>query len=144
MSHVDGIELLAHRSDLLNKGHIVVALVVGACGKLIVQLVNLSLHRLEMSESLTSLFEHRAVVFGHEMLRQVADSAVLGCRDRASCGLPYTGKDLEQGRFACSILAHQCNAVFLVDHKRNVLEQGRPSKFDCQSVYTYHLFIFIC
>ena len=139
MSHVDGIELLAHRRDLLNKGHIVVALVVGTCGKLIVQLVNLSLHRLEMSESLTSLFENRAVVFGHEMLRQVADSAVLGCRDRASSGLPYTGKDLEQGRFACTILAHQCNAVFLVDHKRNVLKQGCPSKFDCQSVYIYHL-----
>ena len=139
VSHVDGIELLAHRGNLLDQCHIVVALIVGACGKLIVHLVDLCLHCLEMSECLTSLLEHRAMVFGHEVLRQVADGAVLGCRDCASGGLPYAGKDLEQGRFASTILAHQCDAVFLVDYKRNVLKQSRSSKFDCQSVNTYHL-----
>ena len=122
MSHVYGIELLRERGHLLYELHVFVTLVVCAGGLLVVDAVYLCLDFVQMGKCLASLFEHRAPVFGHQMLWQIGYDAILRCRNRTTCGRSYACDNLEQSAFSCAVLAHEGYTVFLVNLKRDVLE----------------------
>ena len=75
-----------------------------------------------MGKRLTGFLEYGSAVFGHQMLRQIGDDAVLGSGNGATCGISHTGDNLEQGALSCAILAHQGYTVLLVDLEGNVFE----------------------
>ena len=120
--HVYGVEFLRERRHFFYELHIFVALVVGACGKFVVDAVYFCLYLVQMGESLAGLVEHCATVFCHQVLRQIGDDAILRCRNAASCGSPDTSDNLEQRALACSIFSHQGYTVLLVYLEGDVFE----------------------
>ena len=135
VGHVDGIELLAQHGNLLDEGHILVALIVGAGGQLIVHALNLGFGLVQMGKGLRGLLEDGAPILSHEMLGEVGDNAIFRCRHLAARGLAHSGEYLEQGALAGAVLAHQGDTVFLVNLKGYVLEQCSAAKLYGQSVY---------
>lgn len=93
VGHVDGIEFLAHGGYLLDESHIGVGFIVGAGGEFVVQSLDFCLHGVEMGKSLRSLLKDSVVVFGHEMLRKIAHSAVARHRYRPARGIALTGEN---------------------------------------------------
>ncbi len=134
MGHVNGVKLFAHRSHFLDKSHIVIALIIGACGKFGIHSVDFGLHLMQMGESLRCLLKHSASVFSHQMLRQIAYSAIARSRNRTSRGGTFAGQYFKQCAFAGTVLAHQGNAVLGIDDKRNIFEKGRPPELHGKSV----------
>ena len=90
---------------------------------------------MQVGEGLTGFFKDGASVFRHEMLRQIGDDGVLGCRHRAACGGARACQDFEQCALSGAVLAHQGYAVFFVDDKGNIFEKGCAAEFDGQSIY---------
>ena len=136
---IDGVEFFAQRRYLFDELHVAVALVVGTGFQFFVQSFYFGLHFVQVGESLCRFFEHGTSIFGHQVLGQVGDDTILGSRYLAAGGLAYAGQNLEQGAFPGTVFAHQGNAVFFIDYKRYVTEQGGAAKFYGQSIYVYHM-----
>ena len=134
MGHVNRIKLLAHRGHLLDKSHIVIALIISAGGKFGIHGVDFGLHLMQMGESLRCLLKHSASVFSHQMLRQIAYGAIARSRNRTTCGGTFAGQYFKQCAFAGTVLAHQGNAVFGIDDKRNIFEKGCTAELHGKSV----------
>ena len=132
--HVDGIELFAFCCHLFNQRHVFVAFVVGAFGQLAVERFDFGFHLVQVGKGLRRFFENGASVLSHEVLGQVGNDRVLGGRYRAAGGLAHTGQDFQQGALACTVLAHEGDAVFFVDDKGNVTEEGGAAEFNGKSV----------
>ena len=135
MGKIDGIKLLAHGRNFLDKFHIRIALVIGTRSQLIVNGLNLRFHGMKMGKSLRSLLKNRTAVLRHQMLWKISDYTILGGSHFSAGRLTDTRQNLQQGRLACTVLSHQGNTVFLVYLERNVTKQGGSAKLDGQSIY---------
>ena len=122
VSHVYGIKLLRKSRHLLDELHIFVALIVCTCRQFVVDSVNFCLYLMQVGKGLAGFVEDGTSVLCHQVLRQVSHYAVLGNRNRASCGFSYTGYYLEQRALAGAVLAHKCYTVLLVYLEGNILE----------------------
>ena len=85
---------------------------------------------MEMGERLARLVEDGALVFGHEVLRQVGHDAVFGRRNGAACGCADAGYDLEERALAGSVLAHESYAVLRVYLEGDVFKKGGAAELD--------------
>ena len=92
-----------------------------------------------MLEGLFGLLYDGELVGEHHDLRQVSHAGVALYGHGARGGLLQSGENLEQGRFARAVLAHEGYAVFLVYNKRDVLEERTCSEFHFQCFYTNHV-----
>ena len=119
---VDSVEFLAHVRNLLYESHVFIALIVGSLSQFQVQPLYLALHFMEMCKSLRRFFVDRPPVFGHQVLGQIGDDAVLWSGYLSTGGLAHAGKNLEQCGLACTVFAHQCDAVLFVNLKTDVAE----------------------
>jgi len=96
---------------------------------------------LQIKDGLEGFFcflQHSQPVFVDHVLGQVTDGHLLGQGNNAPCRGLQTGQQFEQGRLASPVLAHQGNAVFLIDHKGNGIKQGKTSELDRQAVNGNH------
>ena len=134
MRHINGIELLALRGHLFDECHIFIALVVRALGELAIEFLYLALHLAQMGEGLRGFFKHGAPVFGHQVLREIGHNGALRSRDGAACGLAHTSENLEERALARAVLAHEGDAVFLVDDEGYITEKGSAGKLYGQVV----------
>ena len=96
-----------------------------------------------MGKGLAGFLEHGTSVLRHQMLRQVGNHRVLGCRYCSSGGATDACQYLQQGALSRTVLAHQGYAVLLVYLEGYILEQCRAAEFDGQSIYCYHV-VSIC
>lgn len=87
-----------------------------------------------MGESLRCLLKYRPPVLSHQMLRQIAYSAVTRSGNRTTRSGTFAGQYLKQRALACPVLAHQGNAVFGIYDKRNIFEKGRTPELHGKSV----------
>ena len=117
---INRIKLLTQCRDFLNQCHITVALVIRPRLQLLVQPLDLRLHFVQMSECLCRFFKHRPPVFRHQVLRQIRHHAIFGSRNPAAGRLPRTRQNLQQCTFTSPVLAHQGDAVFLINYEGNV------------------------
>ena len=75
-----------------------------------------------MGKRLAGFLEYGSAIFGHQMLRQIGDDAILGSGNGATSSISHTGDNLEQCALSCAILSHQGYTVLLVDLEGNVFE----------------------
>ena len=114
----------------LYKAQVGVGLVVGAVGYLVGKRLKLSLEVVDMGEGLKSDIEHRARVVGNHLLRTVADGLSRSDDDGAALGFLLTTENLQEGRFARTILAHETNAVVVGDVEGDRREEVLASELD--------------
>ncbi len=117
---------------------ILLAVVIGAFGKLPVHALDVRLHLEDVLKGKFRLLHHGALVTEYHHLRQVADGALAGNGDNAGSGLLDACQYLEHGGLARAVLADKGYAVFLVDDIGNVFEQGGGIELHLQSFYSYH------
>ena len=86
------------------------------------------LHLIDVVERLFGFFDYGVLVGNHHHLRQIAHGDVALADQRAGGWFLLAGKDFQKGRFACAVLAHEGDAVFLIDDKRGAGEQRRCAK----------------
>ena len=124
--------------EAVDKFLIVLTFVVGTVGQFLVHTLDVGLHLEDVFEGQLGLLHHRPLVAQHHHLRQVANGTVAGDGHRACRRALQSGQNLQHGRLARPVLAHQGDAVLLVDDVGHVLEQGRGVEFHFQSFYRYH------
>ena len=90
VSHVYGVEFLAHGSHFFYKSHIVIALIVGTRSQFRIHSLYLCLHFVQMSKCHRRFFEHGTSVFRHEVLWQISHYAVFRCCYFSACRRTYT------------------------------------------------------
>ncbi|CRH73942.1 Uncharacterised protein [Chlamydia trachomatis] len=108
---------------------IVFAVIVGALGKLLVGLLNLQVKFFDMVKGRHHFLFERAMIGELHLLGQVAYGQVTCFRNSASCGALQASNDFEHGRFSCTIFAHQCHTIFLVDDKTHIVKQCLATEF---------------
>ena len=69
------------------------------------------------------------------MLRQVTHFTAFADGHTAACGRTHPGDNLQQGRFAGSVLSHQGDPVLVTDGERDVFEKCRAAELYGQGVY---------
>ena len=92
-----------------------------------------------MGKGRLSLLHHRSAVGQHHHLGQVADGDVLLTRHLSVGGFLHAGNDFQHGALARSVLAHEGDAVFGVDHETGIYEERCGGKFHTQFVNRNHL-----
>ena len=86
-------------------------------------------------KGLSCLRPHGGVVLQSHHLRQIAYSGVGGYGHRACGGFLLAAEYFEECGLACAIFAHKGNAVALIDHKTDVVEQWLCAKFNRDVLY---------
>ena len=69
-----------------------------------------------------ALLPERAVGVEAGLLRQVADLNAVGAVDQAGSGFFFTDQNAQQGGFTHPVGAHQADAAFMRNRKRDVAE----------------------
>ncbi len=123
----------------IHKSHVVGALIVGAVGHLLLQPVEPTFHLHVVGKRLARLLANGGVVGELHHLRQIAYGGVIGDGNHTRGGLLQATKNFEQGRLARTILAYQGNAVMVVDHKTNIVEEWTNAKLYLKVFYRNHL-----
>ena len=124
---------------VLHQLHIVVAVVVAALVQLALHAVEASLQLMDVGKGLLSLLAHRRPVLQVHHLRQVADGGVALHVDAAGSSPLLAADNLQQGRLAGAVLAHQGDAVARVHNECGVAEQWLDAKLNLQSFNRNHL-----
>ena len=114
---------------MIDKLLVGITLIVGALGKLRVHLLYFSVKLMKIVESLTHFLFQSLSVGKHHLLWQIAHHKFLGHRHRATSRRLQAGDNLQHRTFACTVLAHKCYAVFLVDDVAHAIKQGITVKF---------------
>ena len=83
--------------EAFNQFHVGAGLIVGAFFHLLLQLIDLSLHLIDIGEGFACLLAHRGVVLKYHNLWQIAHRAVVGHGDGACRRSLYACKDFEHG-----------------------------------------------
>ena len=83
----------------------------------------LALEIIEGAESRESLLEDSTNGVGHHLLRQVAHGLARSNDEGATLRLLPSAEDLQQGRLACAIHAHETNTVVITNIKGDVVEE---------------------
>ena len=100
--------------------------VVGALGDFACQGGDFGFERQHLFEGRCRLLDERRRVGDLHLLRQVAHRAFAVFGDRARRRLLLADDEFEQRGFARAVFAHQADAVFGIDQKRDIVEQ-RPA-----------------
>ena len=100
--------------------------VVGALGDFARQGGDFGFECQHLFEGRCRLLDERRRVGDLHLLRQVAHRAFAVFGDRARRGLLLADDEFEQCGFARAVFAHQTDAVFGIDQKRDIIEQ-RPA-----------------
>ena len=114
--------------------------VVGPLSQLLVQSFYLFFHLMDMLEGMFRLFAHRLSIRQFHLLGKIADRRLLRYTDRTRCRRLQSGKDFQHRRFSRTVLAHQCNTILLIYHKRNIIKKRKPAKLNCKSFNRNHIF----
>ena len=112
----------------LHESHVVVALVVGALGEFAFHALHALLQPRCVAERLAGLFLHGGIVGQPHHLRQIAYRGVVRNIDRAARGLLLATQNLQQRRLARAVLAHEGDAVAIVDDETCLAEQRLHAK----------------
>ena len=99
------------------------AVVVGACGRFVVEQLQLVLQLVDGGEGREGLVEHRAVAVGYHLLGQVAHRLPRRHDKGARSGLLQSGEDFEEGRLACAVFPYKAYAVLVAKVKGDVAEK---------------------
>ena len=140
IGHIDGVKFFAQRAHLFNESHVFVRFVVGAGFEFAVDALYFVFGVFEMRKSEGCLLKNRPAVLCHKVLRQICHHAVFGFGDGAASGDALARNYFQKCAFARAILAHEGDAVFVVDLKRNILKEDRASKFYCEIVDAEHCY----
>ena len=114
---------------MIDKLLVGITLIVGALGKLRVHLLNFGIELMQIIECLANLIFESLGVGKYHLLWQIAHHKFLGHRHRATSRRLQAGDNLQHRTFACTVLAHKCYAVFLVDDVAHAIKQGITVKF---------------
>ena len=138
VGHVDGVKFFAQRAYFLGECHVLVRFVVGAGFEFAVDALYFVFGFFQVRECEGGLVEHCPSVLCHEVLRQIRHHAVFGFGDYAASGYALARDNFQESAFARAILAHEGDAVFVVDLERYVLKEGCAPKFYCKIVDAEH------
>ena len=122
----------------LHQLHVFLALVVRAPGQLVVQRCHAPLQLVYRGKGLLGLLPHGAPVGKHHHLGQVASHCLARHGDGAASGSLHAGDNLQQRALPGTVLAHQGDAVLVVDDEAGVREERTRREFHAEVVYRYH------
>ena len=94
------------------------------CTDAALHLIKPLLHLHIASKGLSGLVTHGGVILDDHHLWQIADGQAMRYRHMARRGLLHAAEYLKKGGLPCTVLAHQCDAVAVVDDKAGIMEEG--------------------
>ncbi len=121
--------------------HVVVGLVVGACGEFGVHLVDSCLESFEFFEGGLGFVENGFVVAVCHVLREVADGAIFGYGYGAFGGRLYAADYFEHCGLACSVFACEAYPVLVADVESYAVEEFKSAEGYGQVVYRNHFVV---
>ena len=116
------------RREPLYESHIVFCLVVSPLSHLALHVLESPAHPDGFGERLARLVAHGGVVLQLHHLRQIAHRGGVGYGDGAARRLLYAAQNLQQRRFAGTVLADKGYAVAVVDDERDMVVQRRGAE----------------
>ena len=135
VGEVHGIELLGDGRDLLDQPHVRLAFVVGAGRELLVERRDPPLDFEQVFEGPRRLLDERAPVLHLKVLGQIPHFPAFAHGHAPPRGRTHSGDDLQQGRFARSVFAHQGDPVLVADREGDVFEKRRAAELYGEAVY---------
>jgi len=115
--------------------HVVLAFIIRPLGHLLLHLVELLLD-LDMSrEGLSCFLAHGSVILKLHHLWQIADRRAIRHRDGAGGGLLQTTEYFQHGGLSGTVLAHESDAITVVDDKTDIVEQRPGTKLHLEVLY---------
>ena len=124
------LQAFALVGETLAQLHVALALVIIALSHLLLHALYVGLYLMQMGKSLLCLMAHCTSIGQHHHLWQIAHRSTLGHRHTTSSGLLHPGNNLQHGRLARTILAHQSNTVAVVHHITDVRKQRTRTEFN--------------
>ena len=129
------LEAVAQMREAFHQRHVFFRLVIGALGQLVVHLLYLALHIADARKSLLGLLTHRVSVTQHHHLWQVSHCGITRHRHCTLGGSLQPRYHLEHRALAGTVLAHQGNAVAVVDDITDIGEERPCAELHTQMVY---------
>ena len=113
----------------LHESHVFLALIVGAAGKLAVQLFYVPAQLFHSCKGLFGFLHYRLRVAQLHYLRKVAHRCVAAYAYRSSCGFLQSCQYLEQSGFSRAVLAYKRHAFPVANDKFGVAEKRARAEF---------------
>ena len=134
--HLEAFLLLGEAGDEL---HVAVALVVGALSHLLLHTAQLSLNLRPTGKGLAGLLQDGGVVGELHDLWQIAYLAVVRDGDGTGGGMKKSAEHLQHRRLPGAVLAHEGDAVVVVDDEADIVEERLGAELYGEVVYRNHV-----
>ena len=121
--------------ELVNQGHVVFTLIVGALGHLLLHLGELLLDMDMSGESLACFLAHSCVILKFHHLWQIAHGRAVGHRHCTGSRLLQATEYFQHGGLSGTVLTHKSHTVAVVDDKADIVEQRPGTKLHLEILY---------